>query len=521
MKKILILLYAAMFLMLGACEDILDKNPTDQLSSGTFWSTKGTFDMALASCYSTLQGYYICTGLHDLDGISDNSFSLFNYRGELQINSNITPSLGAIKDWYNDGYSRLARYNIFLKNLENYEGTDMSAETKSQYEAEVRMLRALEYYRLHAFFGEVPLVTEPLTVETQMVAKSPAGDVFDQIIKDCDFAIANLPNKTFDGNNGHFVKAAAYQLKARAYLYVAYDESGNAKSDVMNKVIEATTLIINDGLFNLGASYRGLFSYSIGEQTGNPEYVFAVNFLAPNNSKQGLWGFNISTMQFYWQSVYALPSLLDAYEFSDGTPYNPDDPRVDPDYLIKNRDPRMAATVFKDTVFWEDGTKDAVPHQGKTSLLYIFWKTCDLEEVKQNGGVSNQKQNTEVNGSVPIMRYAEVLLSHAEAINEVSGPTSDVYNVINQIRERAGMPNLPLGLSKDEMRMRIRNERRVELAFEGFRYFDIKRWKIAEEVINGINDGQITRKFETKNYLWPLPEQEVLVNTALEQNPDY
>ncbi|HEX5153171.1 MAG TPA: RagB/SusD family nutrient uptake outer membrane protein [Parafilimonas sp.] len=131
----------------------------------------------------------------------------------------------------------------------------------------------------------------------------------------------------------------------------------------------------------------------------------------------------------------------------------------------------------------------------------VAWKSCDKEEVLQNGGVNSQKQNTNITAYVPIMRYAEVLLDHAEAVNEVSGPTMAVYNDINAIRARAKMPPLPPGLSQSQMRDRIRHERRIELAFEGFRYFDIKRWRIAEQVLNGVNDGLVTRQFiSPKNY---------------------
>jgi hypothetical protein len=329
-----------------------------------------------------------------------------------------------------------------------------------------------------------------------------------------------LQNATFIGGGGHFVKAAAQLLQARAHLYVAYDKGGNAIPVIMEKVAALTTAIINSKTFQLGKTYRGLFSYSIGEQDDNPEYLFAVNYLPPNNSKLGLWGATISTMQLYWNSVHVLPSLLDAYQFADGTPYDPSDARVDQNYLYKNRDPRMAATVAKDAVHWEDGTSHSFDNN-KTPLKYLFWKTCDVTEIRLSGGTRSQVSDLPINGKVPLMRYAEVLLSHAEALNEVSGPTPEVYTAINLVRKRAQMPILPVGLNKIQMRVAIRYERRVELAFEGFRYDDIKRWRIAPQVINGVFDSQVTRRFEEKNYVWPIPEAEVRMNPSLEQNPDY
>jgi hypothetical protein len=264
-----------------------------------------------------------------------------------------------------------------------------------------------------------------------------------------------------------------------------------------------------------------LFAAS-GQQSNNREYLFAVYFLGPNDSKFGLWQFNISTMQFYWQSVHVTKSLLDEYEFSDGTAYNPNDPRVDNKHLYNNRDPRMVQTVCLDTVKWEDGTFDVLGASKNPSVPYLFWKSCDKQEVVQNGGVNSQKQNTNITAYVPTMRYAEVLLNNAEAVNEVSGPTLAVYNDVNAVRARAKMPPLPVGLSQSQMRDKIRHERRVELAFEGFRYLDLKRWRIADKVLNGFNDGMVTHQFiSPKNYLWPLPEAETQINTALVQNPDY
>lgn len=522
MKHLSINFTLAFTLMLTfSCKNVLDQLPKDQLVADNFWKSKNDFDLALAACYSTLQDYYLCTGIHDLDCISDNGVCSFNYANEQAINAGITVSSHATDPPYYSGYTRLARYNNFIKQLSGYTGTDIPAGDKQNYLAQVRLLRAMEYYRLFIYYGSVPLVTEPVTMENQHVANSPASDVFKQIVSDCDFAISHLPDLTFWASQGHLTKAAAQMVKARAYLYSGYEDTGNAKVTDLQVALDLTNSIISSNKFSLAEYYRGLFSHSLGQQENNKEYIFAACFLAPNNSKQGLWSFNISTMQFYWQSVYALPSLLNEYEFSDGTPYNPSDPRADPNYLIANRDPRMGQTVCQGFVLWEDGTR--TPFDNKYSFITcLFWKTCDLDEVKQNGGVSGQKQNTNNTACVPLIRYAEVLLSHAEALNEIKGPVQGVYNDINLVRARTKMPALPAGLSKENMRMRIRHERRVELAFEGFRYYDIKRWKIAKQVLDGVNDGLITRKFESpKNYLWPLPEQETRVNKAIKQNPNY
>jgi hypothetical protein len=136
-----------------------------------------------------------------------------------------------------------------------------------------------------------------------------------------------------------------------------------------------------------------------------------------------------------------------------------------------------------------------------------------------------------------LFRYAEILLNYAEALNEASGPVTEVYNAVNKIRLRVGMPVLPVGLSQSEMRNRIRNERRVELCFEEHRFFDVRRWKLGETVFNGpvkgmkiTKNGSVltytpfvveTRQFITANYLFPITQSDINKVTKLDQNPGY
>jgi len=121
-----------------------------------------------------------------------------------------------------------------------------------------------------------------------------------------------------------------------------------------------------------------------------------------------------------------------------------------------------------------------------------------------------------------VIRYSDVLLLYAEAQNEINGPDQSVHDAINAVRNRVEMPDVPEGLSKEEMREAIRHERRIELAFEGLRYYDLKRWRIAEEVLNNVTDGIIEYNFEERFYNWPLPQAEIDRSQGeLEQNPDY
>jgi hypothetical protein len=222
-----------------------------------------------------------------------------------------------------------------------------------------------------------------------------------------------------------------------------------------------------------------------------------------------------------WVVVSPLANLISEYEMKDGSPGTPVpytgkgviDPAVYSNASLQDRDSRAAKTVFISSYIVGGAAYIPSNNCPLGTGLYKFLST----NLTPPYGYSTYSQQDWV-----ILRYADVLLMQAEAENELNGPTSTVYNAINAIRVRAGMPELPAGLTKDQMRDRIRHERRVELAFEGQRYFDLKRWKIAKEVLNNVQDGLVTYKFEDKHYLWPLPQSEIdKAGGILVQNPDY
>ena len=178
----------------------------------------------------------------------------------------------------------------------------------------------------------------------------------------------------------------------------------------------------------------------------------------------------------------------------------------------------MGKTMFSGSLTFEKGFV-AVPIAGASFTGFYVWKILSEDDARE-------PYLPNCNSNWPKMRYAEVLLMFAEAANEVDGPTSEVYDAINRIRHRSDilMPDLPAGYSKEQMRSKIRQERRIELSFEGFRYDDLKRWKIAEEKLHNktMFEGGNPQRFEKKNYHWPIPQAEInKSNGILIQNPDY
>jgi len=509
-----------LLIFMSSCKkDFLDKNPTDQLAAETFYSSKSSIDMALTACYGSLKSCLFTWNMPALDCLTDNAYSTGNYYNATSLSQGpVNPTAGGyIDSVYLASYANIARYNIFLQTLSAYNVADLSAAIKIQYEAEVRLLRALKYFDLYKFYGSIPLVTVPLTLATQYQPKVPATDILAQINTDIDFAIANLPDIAYKNANGHLVKSSAQVLKARVLLFDAYDASGSAISSAMDQVKTVTSDIISKGYYSIAPSFRGLFCDDLGQQTGNPEFIYSVNYLAgidvpiPFNI-YGVAGNYLGTAT----SVWPLANFANEFEFVDGTPFSVSNPLYDATNVYKNRDPRMAKTIFTGTVTFENGYTSN--NMTQTVTGYNYYKGVE--------GADAQNIYSNLNGSDwPLMRYAEVLLMYAEAANEVGGPDASVYSAVNQIRNRADilMPPLPAGLSQIQMRAAIRHERRIELAFEGFRYDDLKRWKIAEQVLNiPASESVVVRSFLPINYHLPLPQIQIDINHgALIQNPDY
>ncbi|MGV8137886.1 MAG: RagB/SusD family nutrient uptake outer membrane protein [Mangrovibacterium sp.] len=507
-----------------SCTDILDQTPTTNLSAEGFFTSADNIEYNLTACYSLLQDNTCFTWQTLLfDGMTDNAYDYSNYNGETTIAQGpITPTIGGLVDAiYNAMYEKITRCNIFLKMLGEYTGSDMTTETKTMWEAEVKTIRAWCYFNLYKFYGSVPLVTEPLTMENQYQPKVDENEILAQITEDLNFAIANLPDKAYRNTEGHFVKSSAQVLKCRVLLFDAYDDNGNAIPNVMSQVKSIMQEIMSKSYYSITPNYRGLFVGDIGMQTNNGEFIFTINYLEHDNTATFAFGWSLCKCLLYTAespggSFLPLKNFGEEFEFIDGTPFSTDNALYDPQAKFKNRDPRMAYTMYNKTVSFENGFSVTNP----TSVTgYSFWKFL-------SGSDAQDYNSTAHDGSDWVaMRYAEVLLMYAEAANEVDGATSDVYSAVNQIRDRGNvkMPPLRTGLSKDEMRNAIRHERRIELAFEGFRYDDLKRWKIAEDRLNmTAQEAVVTRYFEQKNYHFPIPQDEINVNQGvLVQNPDY
>lgn len=499
-----------MLFLLSSCTKYLDKNPHDAIYNEAFWKTDADAQMALAGCYHMLYCFPMGWVRPYLDYLADGGYSQWgahNWNITTIVTGQLTPTTGTVAygglspATFSSLYKGISTFNYFIGKVDE---VGITADKKNAYTGEAKFLRALFYFDLVNFYGDVILYKETLaTPEASKIPQSPKEEVLAFVKEDLDFAISYLPNTTY---GGHAVKGSAMALKARVLLYE-------------KKWAEAATVakqIIDEGKFSLGNNYEGLFLSS--GQTNNPEIMFSTVYKGPNLAQnQFHHPFSAMEIEFGWGS-HTNPywDLVNTYECTDGRPIT-ESPLYDSAKPWLNRDPRLRYTIRMPNVTWPGGEPS-----GARSLTGInMQKYVDLTKAPFN----YSKLPTYDNDYVHI-RYADVLLMYAEAKNEASGPEESIYGVLDLIRGRTGV-NMPVVdrakyNTQELLRNYIRNERRVELALEGQRYFDLKRWHIAHIVLPQLKTpGGVPLVFDEKNYLLPFPQIEIDVNPNLKQNPGY
>ena len=490
---------------------LLDKNPPDSVSTGIFWATEGDVQSALAGVYTRLQQNFLGYERVYLDGLTDNAFLWDNTNQTNFVNmttGSISASLGgAMANMYTSPYRAIASCNYFLDNVDKAPLTDAK---KNLYKAEVKFIRALSYFDLVQNFGGVIIYRNfPATLDAAKIAKSTKAEAYAFIEEDLDFAIANLPD---DKYNGHAVKGSALGLKGRVLL-------------TEQKWADAVTVlqqVINSNKFALSNSYAGLFKTS-GQTTAavNTEIMFSTQYLATTNPQRTSPGAAGMDIELGWYSLMQpYQNLVDDYEMTDGKSitesplYNPATPYV-------NRDPRLDLTIKTPTEIWKNSA--GVPWTGSYNSFtgFLVEKYVDLSKAPFTTTTATSTDQDYIH-----LRYADILLMFAEAKNEVSGPDATIYGAINQVRGRTGiaMPVVDQVKynTKEKLRDYIQHERRVEFAFEGQRYNDLKRWNIAHIKLPTLKTpANIPLVFLPKNYVLPFQQSELDNNPQLIQNDGY
>lgn len=526
MKRINI--YLVSVLLMGttvSCSDFLQKDPPSSPSQSIFWQKKSDFDSALAGTFSIMFEWpgEMSQIIPCFDNLTDNSICQHNEdtygRSQTIALGDLDPNTtGFVTYMYSHCYTGIARAHLVMENLALYEGSDMTEDDKNFIMAQCKALRGYFYSWLYLCYKEVPLVTSSLTMENMYQPKSTRPEIYAQIMKDFDEAIAALPDKPYSDSqmSGYFSPGALKAFKARLMLNDAYDENGKAIPEKMKEIVPLLEEIQG---YSLADRMRDNFISE--KQLSSPEIMFSVRYLAPNITH---------SMDLYygaWTTCGVTRDLVDEFECTDGLKWGEspltqevdetllstnsmaDDAYNEREKLFQNRDPRLRETVTHSgyATFPDEGYEDK--------------ERLKLTNQQQTGfGMMKYLQPTTVmpsystisDADVIILRYAEVLLMIAEAENEANGPTQKVYDAVNAVRTRSEMPPLPDNLSQDEMRERIRHEWRVEFVFEGQRYFQLKRWKLMEELVDGAADPALPtyiKVFKPAFYYWPIPQTEI------------
>lgn len=474
----------------------------------------------IVACFDNLTDNSICQ--HDEDTYGKSKTIAI---GDLDPNTT-----GYVSYMYKHCYQGIARIHLLMENLEAYQGTDMSDSDRSFIIAQCKALRGYFYSWLYQCYREIPLVTSSLSMDNMYQPKSARADIYAQIVKDFDEAIAALPDKLYSDSqmSGYFTPGALKALKARLMLAEAYDDNGNAVSSKMGEIV---TLLNDIQGYKLADRMRDNFLSA--QQLASPEIMFSVRYLAPNTTH---------SMDLYygaWTTCGVTRDLVNAFECTDGLKWGESPLTVSVDEsllatgalgdankaervkLFQNRDRRLAETVCHSGLadFTADGqVGDPVTITNQMQTGFGIMKLLQPTTIMPSG-------STVSDADVIILRYAEVLMMIAEAENEANGPTQKAYDAVNQIRVRSGQPELPTGLTKEQMRERIRNEWRVEFAFEGHRYFQLKRWKLMEKLVDGAIDPALSayiKVFKPAFYYFPLPQSEIdKAGGVLVQDPNY
>ncbi|WP_373511702.1 RagB/SusD family nutrient uptake outer membrane protein [Persicitalea sp.] len=483
-----------------ACQDdFLETLPLTAPSDKSFWKTEQDAISWINEAYRDLPG----VSDHQFNGMSDDAYTTVVANGTYEP----TTSLIALK-W---DYSTIRQCLELLARVDGVTG--INPDLSKRLKGEAQFIIALRYFEMTMLYQDVPLVDKVLPLAEADIPKSDKAVVLKYALDQLEKAIPNLPVRyPSAADNGRITKGAALALKTRMMLFNGrWAEAAAAAKAVMD---------LNE--YQLHPKFNEIFLSSFNNKT--KEVILA---------RQYAEGLDVHTLHFAYAfylvggngSSLPLPDLVDSFEAKDGLPIT-QSPLYDPLKPFANRDPRFAQTfitpfeTFAGVVYDPINNKDSKV-QAKT---YIYFR-------KYIADLVTQQRSSWVNWI--IFRYADVLLMYAEGKNEASGPDESVYAALDQIRTRAGMPKVDRTRYGTQATLRdfIRNERRVELAAEGLRYYDILRWKIAEKVLNKsvvsytIPGVLPLQKLETrvfnpaKHYVWPIPQRAIDNATKLEQNP--
>lgn len=528
-----------MILAFASCE--VERLPENAVSDASFWKSENDLRAAANYLYTFLPTMPLTA-----DNMSDDGFAMV--ANEISSGTRQPP---ATSTDFSAPYQMIRAANNIVEKSPNALAAGVVPATVDRYVAEAKFFRAWAYFLLVQKYGDVPLIKTTLSDNAEELtgAKAPREEVVSFIYSDLDDATAVLPTATALGsttNYGRVSKTAAQAFKARVALFegtrAKFHGYGNPNTH-LTIAVNSSKAVIESGEHDLFGNYFNLFQYA-GEGRQNRENILVRQY--GNSMTDQILSHNIGVI--INGSLNPTKTLVDAYLMKDGLPIDKSPLYVTPTHhteIFANRDERMSASIMKEGDQYFQNTPFTIPQ-----LVYHTTGFCYRKFV--NAADQLAPNNNQSFIDLPLIRYAEVLLTYAEATYELSESISDadLELSVNKLRARAGLPDLTntfVGANSLSMREEIRRERRIELSMEGFRYWDIIRWKIAENVLPDAVLGayffpggygtatpqltpdnyilvqtEATRSFNpAKDYLWPFPVNELALNPNLVQNPGW
>ena len=531
------LMFTSQFLT--SCHDLLEKDPTDSYSETGAWSSESSLDMYVTYLYKPLNGLSNFSSLSLTDGYTDlvkygngvpQTWSAHN-KILLQQNT-ITSDNNPMSSW--GLYTDIFRENVFLRDAGIY-GNKFSEDFLNIRIAEIRFIRAVNYARMIRIFGGVILRDETNGVDSEGQkdkARATEAESWDFVLKDLEFAARHLPKEWDSKWDGRLTKGAAYAYMCRTALFAKRWDVAITAADEIKKLNK----------YDLMDNYEDVFKVA-----GNKEIIFSIAYKIPDmphyfdryfapDGKQGI------------RRAVPTSELVDSYDMADGTPFSWSGSMANDPYV--GREPRFYASIIYNGATWKE--KKIYTYVDAENGFAAYRDNMNPGEKQTVTGYFIRKYLQENNadfddkGSDQFwieMRYAEVLLNLAEALAEqdYSKNQDDALEALNEVRERVNLPKRTTeeAPDKDSFMKLLRKERICELAFEGFRYWDLRRWRLAGEVIDGKQahgtkitkkddntytyeqvscDDNINRFFPERYYLLPIPVDELQNNPLCENN---
>ncbi len=531
------LMFTSQFLT--SCHDLLEKDPTDSYSEAVAWSSESSLDMYVTYLYKSLNGLSNFSSLSLTDGYTDlvkygngvpQTWSAHN-KILLQQNT-ITSDNNPMSSW--GLYTDIFRENVFLRDAGIY-GSKFSEDFLNIRIAEIRFIRAVNYARMIRIFGGVILRDETNGVDSEGQkdkARATEAESWDFVLKDLEFAARHLPKEWDSKWDGRLTKGAAYAYMCRTALFAKRWDVAITAADEIKKLNK----------YDLMDNYEDVFKIA-----GNKEIIFSIAYKIPDmphyfdryfapDGKQGI------------RRAVPTSELVDSYDMADGTPFSWSGSMAKDPYV--GREPRFYASIIYNGATWKE--KKIYTYVDAENGFAAYRDNMNPGEKQTVTGYFIRKYLQENNvdfddkGSDQFwieMRYAEVLLNLAEALAEqdYSKNQDDALEALNEVRKRVDLPERTAeeAPDKDSFMKLLRKERICELAFEGFRYWDLRRWRLAGEVIDGKQahgtkitkkddntytyeqvscDDNINRFFPERYYLLPIPVDELQNNPLCENN---